>query len=150
MEKFALFYEQIIFYAWGVAALIAVLLTIGRMVQLFFHYINTGKIGKFHEDCFIYNTFESDFISYATALYRGIHPGAIFTDLISYAFITFIVGLIWLPIVIFLPFVGLAYLLRKRIANKQEFMSRLEGTHNNLEDGEGVATLQSSAAWRTV
>lgn len=134
MENFGAFYEQIVSLTWITLGSISVLLILGRLGQLFFRYIDTGEVGEFYESCYAYHLMDGDGFDprYISFLYRGTHPGAIITDFIGYAVIILFAGLAWLPVSIILPFIGIAYLLRKRIAKKRDFVAKLDGTHPDL------------------
>lgn len=133
---------------WITLSGIAVSLVVYRLGQLFFHYINTGEIGEFYDDCYGYHLLEGDGFDpkYASRLFRGVHPGAIMMDIISYFAITFIAGVLWLPLSIILPLVGIAYLLRIRIAKKQDFIAKLDGSHPDVNDSGSEDMVQSATS----
>jgi len=110
-------------------AIIFILLIIFRLGVLFVKYIKTGGIGDFEDDCFVYNTIEGHFEDILPALAFGAFPGAILVDILGSLAIALVAGIIWPVVVIFLPLISLAYLIRRPIARKQEFIGRLDGTH---------------------
>lgn len=151
MENFGAFYEQAIFIIWAILGAVSVLLIFYRLCRLFVHYINTGDISIFYDSCYFYHLVDGDGFTpkYMLFLFRGIHPGAIITDLISYFIITFLAGILWLPLSIIFPFIGAAYLLRKHIAKKQNFVAKLDGTHPDLQDNGFNAGETQSPSTRT-
>ena len=131
---------------WAALSIVGVLLVFWRLGQLFFHYINTGEISEFYNSCYGYHFMDGDGLDpkYISFLFRGIHPGAITVDIISYFVFTLFAGMLWLPLSIILPLVGIAYLLRKKIAKKQDFVAKLDGTHPDITDGGSENMVQSA------
>ncbi len=113
---------------------IILIIIIFRFGRLFWYYINTGNIGDFEENsgllCII-----NDSIKAYPVLFFGTHPGAIFIDATCLFAIAAFAGILWpieaIIMVTILPVILLAMLLRKRIARKQEFIAKLDGTYNN-------------------
>ncbi len=143
---FGAFYEQTILDTWKVTFSIAVLVLIFRLGRLFFRYIQTGGWDEFYKSCYGYHLFDGDGLDpeYIPLLFRGIHPGAIFIDILSLGVVALFSGILWLPLSIILPFIGVAYLLRKKIAKKQDFISKLDGTHPDLNDTGSGSMVQSA------
>lgn len=146
MENFGAFYEQTIFMTWITFSGIAVSLVVYRLGRLFFSYINTGKWDEFYESCYGYHFMDGDGLNpkYIPLLFRGTHPGAILIDIVSFLAITLFVGLLWLPLSIIFPLIGIAYFLRKKIAKKQDFITKLDGTHPDLRDNGSEDMVQSA------
>lgn len=136
MENFGAFYEQTIFMTWITLSGIAVSFVVYRLGRLFFSYINTGTWDAFYKSCYGYHFMDGDGLDpvYIPLLFRGTHPGAILMDIICYFVITLFAGLLWLPLSIILPIIGIAYLLRRHIAKKQDFIAKLDGTHPDLRN----------------
>jgi len=145
MTGFGAFYEQTIFYTWMVLGSISVLILLFRLGRLFFRYINTGGWDEFYKSCYGYHLMDGDGLDleYVPLLFHGIHPGAIALDIIALFAIILFGGIAWLPLSIILPFVIVAVLLRKKIAKKQDFISKLDGTHPDLQD-QGDGSMVSS------
>ncbi len=148
MEGFGALYEQMIFRTWMIAGGIAVLVLLYRLTRLFFRYINTGGWDEFYKSCYGYHLMDGDGLDleYVPLLFQGIHPGAILVDIGSLALVAFFAGLIWLPVGIVLPFILIALLLRRRIAKKQDFIAKLDGTHPELQDQGSENMVQSATA----
>jgi len=148
MEGFGAFYEQKMFLTWTITFSIAVLVLLYRLGRLFFRYINTGGWDEFYKSCYGYHLMDGDGFNpeYMPLLFRGCNPGAIFLDIISLAIASFISGIAWLPLSIILPFVGVAYLLRRKIAKKQNFIAKLDGTHPDLQDRGSEDMAQASSS----
>ena len=146
MASFGSFYEQTIFHTWMVLGSIFVLVLLFRLGRLFFRYINTGGWDEFYKSCYGYHLMDGDGLDleYLPLLVRGIHPGAIALDVIAMFAIGLFGGIFWLPLSIILPFVLLALLLRKKIAKKQDFISKLDGTHPDLTDRGSEDMVQSA------
>ena len=108
-----------------------------RLAILFVEYIKTGGIGDFETDCFIYNLLERNTTKILPALISGTFPGSIFVDMLGFFIITLAAALIWPVLAISLPLIGLAYLIRLPIARKQEFIGRLDGTHEDPDCRNG-------------
>jgi hypothetical protein len=145
LAEFGAFYEQTVFYTWMVFSSVFVLTLLYRLGRLFFRYINTGGWDKFYESCYGYHLMDGDGLDlkYISLLFRGIHPGAIALDIIAMFAIGLFSGMLWLPLSIILPFVLLALLLRRKIARKQDFVSKLDGTHPDLQDSGDGGMVQS-------
>lgn len=134
LTGFGAFYEQKLFLTWVITFGFAGLILIYRLGNLFFRYINTGTWDEFYKSCYGYHLMDGDGFSpeYMPLLFRGCHPGAILIDVISLIAAALFAGMLWLPLIIILPFIGIAYLLRKKIAKKQDFISKLDGTHPEM------------------
>lgn len=135
MEDLA-FYEIGMYGTWMLLTAFSIICILIRIGKSFWFYINTGEFGDFHDSCSAYNILDGEGSKIISALILGVHPIAILADIAVYCLIVFLVGIIWLPLSIILPFMGLAYLIRRRIARKQEFIARLDGTH---EEGNGMS-----------
>jgi hypothetical protein len=134
---FGAFYEQKLFLTWMITFGFAGLILLFRLGRLFFRYIQTGGWDAFYKSCYGYHLMDGDGFDtqYMPLLFHGCHPGAILVDVLSLAAAAFFAGILWLPLSIILPFIGLAYLLRKKIAKKQDFISKLDGTHQTQGGG---------------
>lgn len=145
MTGFGAFYEQTILYTWMGLGAIAVLILLFRLGLLFFRYINTGGWDKFYEACYGYHLMDGDGLdlTYIPLLFRGVNPGAIALDIIALFAIVLFSGIAWLPVSIILPFVIVAVLLRKKIAKKQNFIAKLDGTHPDLQDSSDGGMVSS-------
>lgn len=108
-----------------------------RLGKLFVEYIKTGKLGDFEDDCFVYNIFEGSPKDIPGALVFGTFPAAIIVDAFGFLVITFVAGFLWPVLTIFLPLIGLAYLIRLPIARKQEFVGRLDGSYDDPDCRNG-------------
>lgn len=133
----ATFYVSGMENVWVVLMIIFASFIILRLGTLFVKYTKTGKIGDFEDDCFSYNLLEANFKHILPALMFGIFPGAILVDILGSVLITLVAGLIWGLLAFLLPLISLAYLIRLPIARKQEFIGRLDGTHEDPDCRNG-------------
>lgn len=113
-----------------VSLIVSALFIIFRLGLLFVNYIKTGRTGDFENDSFVYNLINGNREDILPALVFGTFPASILMDILGFAVISSIIGLVWGLLAIFLPIIGVAYLIRRPIARKQEFIERLNGTHN--------------------
>lgn len=112
-------------------AIIFALFIVFRLGVLFTKYIKTGKIGDFETDCFVYNLGEGCFKDVLPALIFGTFPVAILVDILGLTLTALVTGMLWPVLAILLPFMGVAYLIRRPIERKQEFIGKLDGTYGD-------------------
>lgn len=107
----------------------SICVVIFRFFTAFHNYIQTGKFGDFKKSLMGY-LIEYPQIPFKYA-FIGYHPGILIAD----ALILFLIAVLAIPFWGAYIVIGLVLLLgrimRKRIAIKQEFINKLEGTHDN-------------------
>lgn len=123
------FYMSVATVVFLALAVIFTLFIIFRLAILFVTYIKTGEIGDFEDDCFVYSFLNGYPAKILPALVYGIFPGAILVDIAGFMIMAAITGLFWPIPTILLPFIGVAYLIRRPIARKQEFIAKLDGSY---------------------
>ena len=115
----------------GTIAIFMMLFSFGVVIFRFFaafrNYIYTGTFGDYEKSlmgCLM--EYPKMPLKYA---FIGYHPGILIMDALIFFLISFVVIPLWGAYIIIGLVLSLAYIMRKRIATKQEFVSRLEGTH---------------------
>lgn len=99
-----------------------------RLVLAFHHYIHTGNLGDFEKCAFGQVMEHGNFFSvYA---FTGYHPGVLVMDAIVFGLFSTLMIPLWGAYIIFGLFLLLAKTMRNRIAVKQEFVAKLDGTHD--------------------
>ena len=132
-SQFLEFHEKLIpTVIWSLIALSFIIIII-RFGLLFWYYINNGNIGDFEDDSGFISLFSTGLDFFFPTIFIGPHPGAILVDFMGFAIASMIIGIVWPALLIImttiLPVILLARFLRKRIARKQEFIAKLDGTH---------------------
>lgn len=133
-SQFSEFYEKTFPTIISFLITISFIIIIIRFGLLFWHYINTGNVGDLEDDSGLLTIINNDISYLYPVIFLGTHPGSIFIDLVGLALVSMIIGFAWpffiIIIVGILPIILLAVYLRKRIARKQEFIAKLEGTYD--------------------
>lgn len=129
VESTTSFYMAVANVTFLVMAAIFTSFIIFRLAILFVTYIKTGEVGDFEDNCFVYNLLNGYLVKILPALVYGIFPGAILVDIAGFMILAGIIGLFWPIPTILLPFIGVAYLIRRPIARKQEFIAKLDGSY---------------------
>ena len=124
-------YSVIGLYIATVLVVIFAVIIIFRYCKAFYDYIHTGEFGD-SDDCFIYQLVEDQEITIHTL--TGTHPVATLLDGFVFIVIAALSQFIWGAMLFIGGIILVAQILRKRIAKKQEFMSRLEGTHPDTNE----------------
>lgn len=97
-----------------------------RFCRTFYEFIYTGQFGCM-EECLLFYLIEKQEINkYALV---GTHPLTIIVDGLIFMVIILASLLLWAPMLFISIILTAGYLLRKHIAKKQEFIARLDGTH---------------------
>ena len=99
-----------------------------RFILAFRNYIYNGNFGDFEKSAFVQMIENSKFFSVYT--FTGYHPGILLMDALMFGLfsITLIAG--WGFYIIIGLFLFLGKTMRKRIAIKQKFVAKLDGTHD--------------------
>ena len=101
-------------------------IAIFRCCRCFYTYINTGKFGSYKDTWLTQTVEEGKFFS--PCLFTGGHPMFII-DIIILAILSVAAIAFWGLYVVLGLIILLAKVMRKRIGARQEFIARLEGTH---------------------
>lgn len=100
-----------------------------RYILAFRNYIYNGNFGDFEKSAFGEIMEHGNFFSvYA---FTGYHPGTLTMDAIVFALFSILLIPLWGAYIICGLFLLLAKTIRKRIAAKQEFIAKLDGTHKS-------------------
>lgn len=101
-----------------------------RFIMSFIHYINHGNFGNVEKSFFIsmVDTRWNDAVKYA---FTGYHPGMILVDAFILSLYSLVMVALWAPMIVLLLLLLLGHTMRKRIGTKQEFIAKLDGTHND-------------------
>ncbi len=121
-------YQELGAYIATILIIIFVFVIVIRYMMAFRHYIYHGDIGDFEKSAFI-SAMEGEWTNIVKYAFTGYHPGILIVDTFMLGLFSVTMIVLWAPMIVMLLLVLLGYTMRKRIAHKQEFTARLEGTH---------------------
>lgn len=99
-----------------------------RFVLAFRNYIYSGNFGDFEKSAFAEMMSHGNFFSrYA---FIGYHPGILMIDAVTFGVFSLLIIPFWGAYIVIGLFLLLGNIVRKRIAIKQEFVAKLDGTHD--------------------
>lgn len=128
------------------AALVAAIILF-RFGKAFYEYIYTGEFSD-TDDCFLYQLVEEHEIN--KHILTGTHPAMITLDGMILGVIAGVSQFLWAPLLGICGIVLIGFLLRQKIAKKQNFVAKLDGSHPDLRDnGFDSGTTQGPSATRT-
>lgn len=122
----------------GVFVVIFGALILYRLGRSFHSYIYTGEFSRFIEGSIFATLIDESPEKSWKAFLTGTNPFGIAIDaLLPCTLIVLAMPFAWGGLVPLMLIVLLAHVMRKRIAKKQDFVAKLDGTHPDLGPGNG-------------
>jgi len=137
-------YDKIGAVAGTVFAAMFISLLVYRFARAFHSYIYTGEFMKFIKSSVFGTLIDECPEDSMKALFTGSQPFGIMLDALFMVLIVLIMPFAWGVIVPIILIVLLAYVMRLRIAKKQDFVSKLDGSHPDLDDRGSGDMVQSA------
>jgi len=129
----------------GVFLVAFIALILYRYARSFHSYIYTGGFTSFIEGSVFATLISECPEDSPKAFFTATHPFGIFVDGALCFIILLAMPFAWGVITPVVLIVLLAYVMRQRIARKQDFVAKLDGTHSDLNDSSSGDMIQQSA-----
>lgn len=120
-------YQEIGNWVASIFIFMFIVVVIYRYIMAFRYYVYNGNFCNYEEST-LYAMMDGEFIDSIKYAFVGYHPGMIIADALVFVMFSMLMIIVWLPVTFISLFLLLGYTMRRRIARKQEFIAKLEGT----------------------
>lgn len=118
-------------------------LVLYRSGRAFHQYIYTGGFDKFLKSSVFATMIDECPEDSPKAFITGTHPAGIFFDIALMGLVVAAMPFLWSGVLPIMLITLLGYVMRQRIARKQDFVAKLDGSHPDMDDHGAEGMTQS-------